>query len=97
MEKRDNLSTTLTHVAPFGHRLAASTSSNPVADLNSNDPAKVKRALSAVDPASILKNLETPARSRRAELLEYWIEVHIPRSIFEPWDLQQRDKRTYYE
>lgn len=97
MEKRENPSTPSTEATPSDHRLAASTSSNPVADLNSNDPAKVERALNAIDPAMVLKDMETPARPRWAESLEDWVEVHMPRSIFEPWEAQQGDEHTYYE
>lgn len=82
---------------PPDHRLTASTSRNPIADLNSNDPVKVKRALNTVDPAIILKDLETPARPRWAESFEDWVEIHMPRSIFEPWAVQQGDEHTYYE
>ena len=96
MEKRENPSTPSTEVTPSDHRLAASTSSNPVTDLNSNDPAKVKRALNAIDPAMVLKDMETPARPRWTESLEDWVEVHMPHSIFEPWEAQG-DEHTYYE
>lgn len=92
------------HVAPSTDRkpmdeyVSTSAPSNPEINLRSDDPVKIKDALARINPETILKDLEGPVRPRWAEALEDWVEVHMPRSLFEPWELQQDDEKcTSYE
>lgn len=83
---------------PMDESVSTSAPSNPEINLRSDDPVKIKDALARVNPETILKDLEGPVRPRWAEALEDWVEVHMPRSLFEPWELQQDDEKcTSYE
>lgn len=76
-----------------------SKSKDIMADITCNDPMKVKRALNALDPAQVLRDLENPYRPRWTEILDDWAEVDMPRLIFERWEVRQleRDDSVYWE
>ena len=71
----------------------------PTLKSKGTDPAKVKRALNALDPARVLSGLEKPSRPAWTEILHDWAEVDMPRSVFEPWEVRQleRDSSVYWE
>lgn len=74
-------------------------SEDVTADITGTDPAKVRRALNALGPARVLRDLEKPSRPAWTEVLHDWVEVDMPRSIFEPWEVRQleRDSSVYWE
>lgn len=78
---------------------STSKSEDIMADITCNDPMKVKRALNALDPAQVLRDLENPYRPRWTEILDDWAEVNMPRSIFKHWEVRQleRDNSVYWE
>lgn len=50
-------------------------------------------------PARVLRDLEKPSRPAWTEVLHDWVEVDMPRSVFEPWEVRQleRDSSVYWE
>lgn len=66
------------------------------ADIDSNDPSRVKRALQSMDPGQILRDLEKSVRPRWTEVLDDWIEVDIPRSVFAEWEWKQIDNPVHF-
>lgn len=54
-----------------------------MADITCNGSVKVKHALNALNAAQALRDLENPCRPRWTEILDDWVEVDMPRSIFE--------------
>ena len=84
MENKSMHAAPSTDRKPMDEPVSTSAPSNPEINLRSDDPVKIKDALARINPETILKDLEGPVRPRWAEALEDWVEVHMPRSLFEP-------------
>lgn len=58
--------------------------------LKSSDPVKIRAALAKTDPEVLLDQINQPERPKWQTVLEDWVPVKIPRSVFDKWNAERR-------
>ena len=61
------------------------------------DPRKVRAELAKTDPKTLLTQISQPSRPRWLDALTDWVSIHIPKDVFDRWNMRHEASHLSFE